>query len=383
MLSIMKILYIHNNPVPVLIRKMRGLGNVEIAKNEFMGLYCLHSYTPDLVVFHEDSLDNTFYKFISNCRGIAQLKDTKFVMLTSKITKQTMHKKQLLFDVFTTPVDLELFETRLEFLTNHIQEIKRMSNEKSLFSVTKKINFKGFTGKRAMDVLASSFAILLLSPLLLLTAIAVRLDSKGPIIYKSKRVGKGYKIFSLYKFRTMRIDADKLLNQIKESSNLYKSESSTVQLPSNPYKEDVILYNDNDKIISESEYLTQKMGSNSNFIKINKDPRITRIGNFLRNTSIDELPQLFNILLGDMSLVGNRPLPLYEAETLTSDASIKRFLAPAGLTGLWQVTKRGKRDVSAKERIELDNEYAEKCSFLFDMKIILKTFPALFQTESV
>jgi lipopolysaccharide/colanic/teichoic acid biosynthesis glycosyltransferase len=103
----------------------------------------------------------------------------------------------------------------------------------------------------------------------------------------------------------------------------------------------------------------------------------------LRNTSLDEIPQLFNVLIGDMSLVGNRPLPLYEAEKLTNDQIAWRFLAPAGITGLWQVTKRGKDNMSPEERIALDMEYAMKNSFWLDAKIILSTIPALFQKEKV
>jgi lipopolysaccharide/colanic/teichoic acid biosynthesis glycosyltransferase len=115
------------------------------------------------------------------------------------------------------------------------------------------------------------------------------------------------------------------------------------------------------------------------FYKIKNDPRVTRLGQFLRDTSLDELPQLFNVLKGDMSLVGNRPLPLYEAEKLTKDQIAWRFLAPAGITGLWQVTKRGKDNMSEEERIQLDMEYAMKNSFLYDLKILFSTIPALLQ----
>jgi lipopolysaccharide/colanic/teichoic acid biosynthesis glycosyltransferase len=129
--------------------------------------------------------------------------------------------------------------------------------------------------------------------------------------------------------------------------------------------------------------------SKSAFVKISNDPRITRVGKIIRNTSIDELPQLINVLKGDMSIVGNRPLPVYEAELLTIDTMSKRFLAPAGITGLWQVELRGRGgNMSEEERKRLDNEYADhfagdSYSFWYDIKLILRTVPALFQKDSV
>nr|MBP8156536.1 sugar transferase [Leadbetterella sp.] len=129
--------------------------------------------------------------------------------------------------------------------------------------------------------------------------------------------------------------------------------------------------------------LQTKKESKAAFMKFQNDPRITRLGTFLRNSSLDELPQLFNILKGDMSIVGNRPLPPYEAEKLTKDESAARFLAPAGLTGLWQVTKRGQSALSEKERMDLDNTYAQEHNWLYDIKLILKTFPAVFQSEKM
>ena len=119
------------------------------------------------------------------------------------------------------------------------------------------------------------------------------------------------------------------------------------------------------------------------FVKIKNDPRITKLGAFLRNTSIDELPQLFNILKGDMSVVGNRPLPLYEAEILTTDNGSPRFSAPAGLTGLWQVRKRGQDSMSEEERKSLDNEYAQNYSFWMDIKLIFQTLGVFIQKENV
>jgi lipopolysaccharide/colanic/teichoic acid biosynthesis glycosyltransferase len=108
------------------------------------------------------------------------------------------------------------------------------------------------------------------------------------------------------------------------------------------------------------------------------------VGKFIRNTSIDELPQLFNVLKGDMSIVGNRPLPLYEAELLTSDDWSARFMGPAGITGLWQVELRSKKgEMSEEERKSLDNEYSKNYSFWGDIKLIFRTIPALLQKESV
>jgi lipopolysaccharide/colanic/teichoic acid biosynthesis glycosyltransferase len=241
--------------------------------------------------------------------------------------------------------------------------------------------------KRTFDILFSLTVLLLMSPLFLIVAIAIKLESKGPVIYVSKRVGQHFKLFDLIKFRTMATDADLRINQLKHL-NQYASKEAEVEScpkcaalgePCSP-----LLYSDG-KEICESFYLHQKHEkANSPFMKFQNDPRVTKVGQFLRSTSIDELTQFINILKGDMSLVGNRPLPLYEAEQLMRDESAFRFMAPAGLTGLWQVTKRGKKgEMSAQERIDLDNEYARDFGFLYDLKLIIKTIPALFQQENV
>ena len=198
--------------------------------------------------------------------------------------------------------------------------------------------------KRIFDILVSSIALLIVSPLFLLIALAIRIESKGSVFYISKRAGKGYKIFDFYKFRTMFVGADE---KIGEVSHLNQYNAALIEGPV--------------------------------FFKINNDPRITKVGAFLRNTSLDELPQLLNVLLGNMSLVGNRPLPLYEAATLTTDDWAKRFMAPAGITGLWQIKKRGKEDMSVEERINLDIDYANKYNFAYDLWIMANTPSALFQ----
>ncbi len=251
----------------------------------------------------------------------------------------------------------------------------------------KKETYKIF--KRAFDVVAALGTLAIIWPVMLIAAIAIKLESKGPVVYRSKRVGQNYKIFGLLKFRTMSQNADKQMKVMKDL-NQYKNESTAsselsecpfckmLQRPCSP-----ILINDNEKICENFYLMKKEREKASAFFKISNDPRVTRVGNFLRKTSIDELPQLINILNGDMSLIGNRPLPLYEAEKLTNDHDIERFNAPSGLTGLWQVTKRGKCSVSEKERIELDKTYAREWSLAMDFKILMKTFPSLLQEENV
>ena len=148
--------------------------------------------------------------------------------------------------------------------------------------------------------------------------------------------------------------------------------------------EEIMLVGD-DFVVAESDFAKKKEEEiNNAFVKIENDPRVTKVGRFIRKYSIDELPQLFNILKGDMSVVGNRPLPLYEAEKLTADSSIDRFMAPAGLTGLWQVEERGRGgNMSAEERKQLDITYGQTYSFLLDMKIILRTLTAFVQKGNV
>ncbi len=249
--------------------------------------------------------------------------------------------------------------------------------------------------KRTFDIVSSLSAILLLSPLLAAVAVAVRLDSPGPVIYKSKRVGSNYRVFDFLKFRSMRSDADKRLKELGQKNqyateNTPDTDSAKITLGDDEIRQlleqqqNGMLFSD-DFAITEADHL-QIVGTEQEnaFVKIENDPRITRLGRFLRKYSIDELPQLFNILRGDMSVVGNRPLPLYEAERLTSDEYIERFMCPSGLTGLWQVEKRGQAGkLSPEQRKQLDIRYAREMSPWLDLKIILKTFTAFIQKENV
>ena len=235
------------------------------------------------------------------------------------------------------------------------------------------LKFKIPVWKRLFDIVFSGLAIIVLSPIFILTAIAIKLESKGPVLFKSKRVGTNYTIFDFLKFRSMYIDAEERLKDLSKTNNQYaekeeEEEHKTITAP----------------LGAEAEQDMIEEEINNAFVKIENDPRITKVGRFIRKYSIDELPQLFNILKGDMSIVGNRPLPLYEAEKLTADSSIDRFMAPAGLTGLWQVEERGKGgSMSAEERKQLDITYGQTYNFMLDMKIIFRTLFAFVQKENV
>ncbi len=268
-----------------------------------------------------------------------------------------------------------------------------MSDE-YLINLEKK--FKMPLEKRLFDIVVSSIALLLLSPLFLIIAIGIKLSSKGPVFFKSNRIGTNYRVFKFYKFRSMRSDAHLKLSELLHL-NQYKKNTAiplnTEIKESNVCERCTALQIEcesplfaNDEIICEKIYLKRKELKNlePTFVKIQNDPRIFKFGTFLRNSSLDELPQLINVLKGDMSIVGNRPLSFYEGEKLTTDVYATRFLAPAGMTGLWQVKKRGKQGgMSDHERIMLDNFYATHFSFWFDIRIIFMTVPALFQKENV
>jgi len=258
------------------------------------------------------------------------------------------------------------------------------------------VTFKLPLWKRAFDIFFSGAAILCLSPLLLATVIAIRLESKGQVVYKSKRIGTNYKVFDFLKFRSMYTGADKRLKEFNNLNQYQENEGGAtasgitqqeikIDQQEEAYSEDSSMLISDDFMISEDDFITQKTKEQKDaFVKLENDPRITKVGRIIRKYSIDELPQLFNILKGDMSIVGNRPLPLYEAELLTSDEYIDRFMAPAGLTGLWQVEKRGGAGkLSAEERKMLDITYGKTFNFWLDLKIIFRTVTAFIQKENV
>ena len=193
------------------------------------------------------------------------------------------------------------------------------------------------TLKRGLDLVGSTAGLLLLSPLLLAVAAAIKLGSSGPVLFRQKRAGADEKVFICYMFRSMYEDAEQ--RQV-----------------------DLEARNEADGAV----------------FKIKEDPRITRVGHFIRKWSIDELPQLINVLKGEMSLVGPRPLPMRDFERM-SDVHKKRLAAVPGMSGYWQIS--GRSNLSFDDMVKLDLYYIENWSLSFDIKIILKTIGAVLRRE--
>ena len=220
-------------------------------------------------------------------------------------------------DYFAQPLNAENLDFRINFLNTFNGLRKKEQQEGMNFESPKNNNLGVWSSKRTFDVMVAFLALLLLLPVSLVIALTIKLDSRGPIFYGSKRAGTGYKVFDLFQFRTM------------------------------------------------------------------SGEKVTRFGKLLRKTKLDQAPQLINVLKGDMSLVGNIPLPLTRAEQLTKDQLSWRFLAPAGITGLWRIANKVKNGPTEEEMLILDIDYAKNNSFLYDIKIILKSVPTLFRPSEV
>lgn len=354
-----------------------------------------------LIVSGYDLLGVNGITLRKNCKNIPKTANVPFILIVDNLSDTNKHIAlyEHFADIFPKDVPKEEFLIRVLFLIKNPPRYHHsIQNKRAEFP-----DYSMPLMKRIFDVFVSGLALLLLSPLFLVVAIIIRLESKGPVFYFSKRVGTGYTVFKFYKFRSMRQGADnqlkdlKHLNQYANKIDDDSADDENVGIKEYDLKNFLCadcrnnntscqspLYLDGEKICEKSYLENNKTKTGSTFIKIENDPRITRMGKFIRNTSIDELPQLFNVLKGDMSIVGNRPLPMYEAEKITTDQFALRFIAPAGITGLWQVTKRGKGGaMSEEERMLLDNQYAMTYSFWNDIKLILRTIPALFQKENV
>lgn len=190
--------------------------------------------------------------------------------------------------------------------------------------------------KRVIDVVAASVGILLLLPVFVAVAIAIRIDSKGPIIFVQDRYGYRRRRFRMYKFRTMVVNAPQLMAELEAQNE-----------------------------------------ARGPIFKMKNDPRVTKIGSFLRKTSLDELPQLWNVVLGDMSLVGPRPMSVRDVSLFSESALMRRFSVKPGITGIWQVS--GRSSLTFDQWVALDFQYIERWSLQLDFEILARTVPAVFK----
>jgi lipopolysaccharide/colanic/teichoic acid biosynthesis glycosyltransferase len=363
-------------------------------------LHSISNYQDEKWVNTSMAIDAIVCDFGHYNQGLEQLKkylaqtfdstqEIPFVFIGPELGKK---EKQLAIeqgfdDFFVYPISLSQVMERVLFL----KELKsNLLKQKISITTTKSKKYKIGFWKRSFDILLSGSVLLLAAPFLLLVILAIRLESKGKVYYISKRVGTGYKIFNFLKLRSMYPDADKRLKEFQHL-NQYVDDTTKEEesyLDTIGVSNGIKLYGD-DSEIEEIAFNEKKRKQNdSAFVKFDNDPRITKVGKIIRKLSIDELPQLINVLKGDMSIVGNRPLPLYEAEMLTTDEWTERFNGPAGITGLWQVEARGRTSkMSPEERKQLDVKYVEYANssraFLYDMWIIVRTFRAVFQKENV
>lgn len=324
--------------------------NLDQARAMLQRLTIQTGNAPAIIIAEQDLGFRNLLLFSQHLSAQQQLQTVPFIIEGTGITSQKLAKFRN--EPFADDI-ISLDELGADRLVAKIQFWKRVkeriisSREPIQEELPAVSNSPSEFSKRTFDIVASAFLMVLLSPLFLLIMIALRIESRGPLFYISKRAGRGYKIFNFYKFRTMEAEANTRIADFSHL-NLY-----------NPLKTHGPV-----------------------FIKIDNDPRVTRLGAFLRKCSLDELPQLLNVFRGDMSLVGNRPLPLYEAATLTTDEWAKRFMAPAGMTGLWQIERKRKFTMTAEERISLDINYADKSNFLFDLWIMAHTPYAVIQRNN-
>ena len=380
---------------------------VQFAKNykEAASVCVSHVRNEHFILFFEQTIRNEDITAITYLKK--KCKNVYVILLTHELSTEDreVYQKCGINDTISIDASVTELNKKIQFISD--REGMLFDEQTAKHRILK---FKIPIWKRLFDIVFSLIAIIILSPVFIITAIAIRMESKGPVLFKSKRVGTNYTIFNFLKFRSMYVDAEDRLKEVaKEAGNQYAEQNkdgddndkavitaplgveAEMMMMDMGMESDMMISDDevmlvgDDFVVAESDFNKEKQEEIDNaFVKIENDPRVTKVGKFIRKTSIDELPQLFNILKGDMSIVGNRPLPLYEAEKLTADASIDRFMAPAGLTGLWQVEERGKGGMmSAEERKQLDIIYGQTYNFMLDMKIIFRTLTSMIQKGNV
>jgi lipopolysaccharide/colanic/teichoic acid biosynthesis glycosyltransferase/CheY-like chemotaxis protein len=335
---------------------------VETAYDGFEGMEKVRTKEPDLVVLDIMMPEMDGWE---TCRRMKAVSDVPVLFLTVRSDVSSVARG---FDVggddyVCKPFRSQDLTTRIEnLLNNNNNTIPILDTLPSTSTETKSIPYVMpgyrpqrfyFILKRLLDILIAGAMLILLSPLMLLLALLIKLDSPGSVIFKQERVGsnpkeddqrhpKDFEFFIFYKFRTMRRDAT------PDTHRVYL---------------EAFIQNDHKR-------MDEVQGNGAQTRKLTADPRVTRLGKFLRKSSMDELPQLWNVIRGDMSIVGPRPPIPYEVE-MYKPWHRKRMMAKPGLTGLWQVTARSSADFD--EMVRMDIWYIEHQSLWLDLRILLKT----------
>lgn len=292
------------------------------------------------VIGYLDDAESTTIHGVERLGSLTQIKDTLRNKDIDEVIITIPSQRELVQDLITQIRKLDLSIKIVPDMFNLVTSSVQIGSINALPVVTlvkTPMRGLGLMTKRIIDIVGSVFIISLCLPLFALTAIAIKLDSPGRVIYKQPRLGKGGKLFYMYKFRSMHINADAMLQQLEDQNEV--------------------------KGIA---------------FKMKNDPRVTKIGRFIRKYSIDELPQVYNVLKGDMSLVGPRPPLSYEVEQY-GDWEWRRLEVLPGITGLWQVS--GRSNLSFQQWMKLDIYYIENWSIGLDIKILLKTIPCVLKGE--
>ncbi|MFZ4520411.1 MAG: sugar transferase [Bacteroidales bacterium] len=381
-------------------------------------IYLQNNAKPNAILSEQYLSGGTGIELHDKLRRDPAFNEVAFILLTHEFTPEMIREAfdKKVDDFYVLPLFVKKVNDYkvpgLELPSDLVNRIKFLNTFRQKYPVERPsfkedVQFKMPLSKRIFDIVVAGTALLLLSPLLLIIIIAIRVESRGKVYYTSKRFGRSHD-FDFYKLRSMRTGADKELEKLAKEKNQYAVKQNqtgvdfTVKCPEcakfspgESCSPKLYIYGTE---ICENEYRRQLKEINKTtptFNKISNDPRVTRVGKFIRNTSIDELPQLINVLKGDMSIVGNRPLPIYEVQRMLTNSeqgvdTAIRCLAPAGITGLWQVELRGKGgDMSETERKSYDIKYytehmiGNKYSFWYDLWLIYRTAKALFQKSSV
>jgi len=321
-------------------KKVIVFGASEIGQNFVEKILKYPKIGYDIVGYFDDKIkEKSFggipvFSEVNEIKKMVEKKEVDDIVFASKELLSAETILNIISEYETRDVEFKIIPGVLEIMESRV-ELDAIGGM-PLVTITKsKLTGFNLTLKRTFDIFVSSLLIIFLSPLMLLIVLAIKIDSQGPAFFKQKRIGRGGVPFMMHKFRSMIKGAEEMVSPL---AHFYEVEGKTY--------------------------------------KIKDDTRITRIGRVLRKFSLDELPQLFNVFKGDMSLVG--PRPQVEAELEKYGCYYEKLMVSPGITGLWQVS--GRAELSFEDRIRLDIYYIENWSLWLDLKILLRTIPAVFST---